>query len=97
MTGLFDSAIIEAAFHIVLGFGVGALLGLAHFASLRWNAELYLDRGVALGLGLQLLRLAVLGAVLFALVQIGAGALLSGTLGLLAVRRFLVRSAGGLP
>jgi len=97
MTGLFDGQAIALAFHIALGFGAGVLLGLVHFSTLRWNTRLYLGSGIAPGLGLQLLRFAVLAVVFFALVRIGAGALLSGALGLFVARRLLLSRAGGLP
>jgi F1F0 ATPase subunit 2 len=88
---------MAAALHILLGFAVGAPLGLVHFATLRWNTGLYLGKGPALGLGLQVLRLAVLGTVFFLLARLGAVMLLSATLGLLAARHLLLRRTGALP
>lgn len=96
MTTILDN-ISTAASHIILGMAAGALLGLLHFATLRWNTALYLGRNFALGLGLQVLRLAAVGLVFFLLARLGASALLAGALGLLAVRRPFLRRAGGWP
>lgn len=82
---------------VLAGLGVGAVLGLAHFASLAWNTRLYARGGAALGLAVQLARLALVVAVLYGLVRLGAGALLAGALGFLAARHVVMRRAGGLP
>lgn len=95
MINMLDRISVATTAHIVLGLAAGALVGLFHFATLRWSTTLYLDRKFALGLGLQLVRLAVVGLVLFILAHIGAGTLLAGALGLTAVRRpFLHRARG---
>ncbi|MFG1201431.1 ATP synthase subunit I [Xanthobacter aminoxidans] len=94
---LFSNEFVVTAFHIALGLGAGALVGLAHFATLRSNTALYLGKNLTLGLGLHLLRFAVLGVVLFGLAHLGAAALLSGALGLLIMRRAVLSRAGGLP
>lgn len=82
---------------IAIGLGAGALLGLVHFTTLRWTTDLYLGRGFAYGLGLQILRFTVLGLVFLGLAQLGAAALLSGALGLLVMRRVVVKRLGGVP
>lgn len=97
MIGPFDSQTVTTALHIALGLGAGAVLGVVHFGTLKWNTELYLGRSTALGPGLQILRFAVLVAVFFALAKLGAGALLSGALGLLVIRRLFLSRARNLP
>ncbi|HVZ10003.1 ATP synthase subunit I [Rhodopila sp.] len=95
MTAILDGIGMATAAHIALGIAAGVLVGLLHFATLRWATALYLGRHFALGLSLQLARLAVLGLVLSLLAHLGASALLAGALGLLAVRRPFLRRAGG--
>jgi len=82
---------------VAIGLATGAVLGLVHFATLRWTTDLYLGKGIAYGFGLQILRFAVLGLVLFALARLGAAALLSGALGLLVMRRIVLKRVGGMP
>ncbi|MBW6400682.1 hypothetical protein KPL78_22675 [Roseomonas sp. HJA6] len=84
-------------FAVAIGLATGAVLGLVHFATLRWTTDLYLGKGIAYGFGLQILRFAVLGLVLFALARLGAAALLSGALGLLVMRRIVLKRVGGMP
>ncbi len=72
-------------------FVTGALLGLAHFGALRWNVRWMLGGRALLSFGLQLLRFAVIGAVLTLIARwFGALPLLAGTLGLLAARTGLL-------
>lgn len=97
MSGLLDGDLAGTALHIAIGLGTGLVLGLAHFFTLRWNTGLYLGRRPILGLGVQLLRFTALAAVLFALTRLGAGALMSGALGVLAARRFVPSGARGSP
>jgi hypothetical protein len=92
---IFANIGMTAASHIALGLAAGALLGWLYFAMLRRNTALYLGRSFALGLGMQLLRFAAVGLVFFLLARLGAGALLAGALGLLAVRRVYLRRVGG--
>jgi hypothetical protein len=95
MTNILNSMDVATAAHIVLGLAAGALVGVLHFATLRWSTALYLGRTFALAFGLQLVRLGVVGLLLFLLAHIGAGTQLAGALGLLAVRRPFLRRAGG--
>ena len=81
----------------LFGLAAGRLLGFVHFAVLRRNAELYLARSLMRGIGVHLLRFAILGLALLLLARLGAGALLSGALGLLAARHLLLRRTGALP
>jgi N-ATPase, AtpR subunit len=72
--------------------GIGMLAGWAHFALLRWNAGLYLrPAGFGRAIGLQMLRLVLLGAVLAVLAREGALPLLLGALGVLLARRVVLR------
>jgi hypothetical protein len=92
-----DTLAAAAALHVLFGLAAGGLLGFMHFATLRRNAALYLARSLVPGVGLHLLRFAILGAALFLLTRLGADALLSGMLGLLAVRHLLLRRTGESP
>jgi len=73
---------------------LGAVLGLVYFATLRWNTQLYV-RGAPLwqGLGLQLLRLAIVVAAMFAFARCGALPLLLALGGLLLGRQLVLRRA----
>lgn len=73
------------------GFAAGALLGLAHFGSLRMNARMFAGGGAMRAFGMQGLRFCLLIAVLGGLTMFGAVALLSGTLGLLLTRGVVLR------
>ncbi|BBU64262.1 hypothetical protein MSC49_41970 (plasmid) [Methylosinus sp. C49] len=84
------------ALQLALGAGAGFAAGLAYFRALRWNVDLF-ERGVTpKAILLLITRFAALAAALAALAKIGALALLSGALGLLAARRVVLRRLGGL-
>ncbi|CAN2536023.1 hypothetical+protein [Methylocapsa aurea] len=84
------------ALQLALGAGAGFGAGLAYFRALRWNVDLF-ERGVTpKAILLLITRFAALAAALAALAKIGALALLSGALGLLAARRIVLRRLGGL-
>lgn len=76
---------------VALGLAGGALAGLAHFGSLSWNARLYAGGSPFVAIGVQLVRFALLIAILAGLARLGAPALLSGALAVLAVRSIVVR------
>lgn len=81
--------IMQGAGFLLLGLAAG----LVHFHLLRWNTRLFISSGALLGLGIQLLRLAVTSAVLvFAVLQHGALALLLTALGLLLARQVALRT-----
>ena len=68
-------------------FAAGALLGVLHFTSLRWNVRCLVSGRAVLSLVVQLARLVLTGAALVLTVRLfGAGALLAASLGLLAAR-----------
>lgn len=71
--------------------GLGVVLGLAHFQSLRWNLRLYLA-GRRLAAAIFPLRLAMLGAVLILVARAGAWALLLTFAGLMVGRLILLRT-----
>lgn len=69
----------------------GTLLGLLHFASLRWSVRCLLSGQALFSLGLQFLRFALTGGALALLARLfGAMPLLAGTLGLMVVRTGLL-------
>jgi F1F0 ATPase subunit 2 len=78
------------------GFAAGMLLGLIHFSSLWINVRLFTTGGAALALCVQLLRFALLLAVLVALAMAGAVALLFGGLGICVARRVVLRRVGSV-
>jgi F1F0 ATPase subunit 2 len=69
----------------------GFLLGLVHFRTLRTVCEGYAGGRICRAAMLQLLRMLVVGAILYAFVRLGAGALFAGALGLIAARAVIVR------
>lgn len=72
-------------------FVTGALLGLAHFRTLRWNVRCMIGGRPLLALALQVLRFAATGAALTLIARgFGTLPLLAGTLGLLAARTGLL-------
>ena len=91
--------IAEAAPTVMkLAFGglAGAAAGWAYFSALRWNVDLF-ERGAAPKAILLLIsRFAGLAALLIGMAALGAPVLLSTLLGLLAVRRAVIRRQGGL-
>jgi F1F0 ATPase subunit 2 len=73
-------------------FVVGMLAGAVHVALLRRNTQMYLhSSGVGKAVALQMLRLALLGGVLWVLAEHGAPALLAGAAGVLAARQLILR------
>jgi F1F0 ATPase subunit 2 len=81
----------------VLGFIVGALLGLIHFGTLWWNTQAYTSGGNPFrALAVQILRFALLGIVFVGIAKLGAFPLLAGALGLLVSRGLLLRRLGGV-
>lgn len=90
MTHLVSSPVL-----IFLSSAAGILLGVVHFGSLRWITRLYVGGRPWQAFGLQVFRFAVLLATLAALARFGASSLLAGALGLLAIRRPILRRFGG--
>jgi F1F0 ATPase subunit 2 len=80
----------------LLGLAAGVLLGLAHFGSLRWNVRLFTSGGGRRALGAQLLRFALVFAVLAGLAKLGALPLLAGALGILLARQLVLRRVRGM-
>jgi hypothetical protein len=71
---------------------IGLLVGLLHFALLRWNTVLYVRNSTLVpALGVQGLRLAVTAAVLFVIALHGALALLLAAGGVLLARPVVLR------
>ena len=74
-------------------FAVGLVLGLIHFRTLRQVSADYLAGYAGRAALLQMIRLAILVAVLFGLALLGAMDLLAGALGVLAARLVVVGRA----
>ena len=85
----------EAVMHEYLSFVAeaagwffgGTVLGLLHFASLRWNVRCLLGGQALFSLGMQFIRLALTGGALALVAKLfGAMPLLVGTFGLVVTR-----------
>jgi len=81
---------------LALGAGAGAAAGFAYFTALRWNVDLFERGATPKALFLLAARFAALATLFAGLAKIGAPALLSAALGLLAARRAVLRRLGGL-
>ena len=78
----------------IIGLLVGGLLGLIHFGSLWWNARLLTTGNFFPAAGILVMRFGLLAVVLFSLAKIGALPMLMAGLGLLLMRRVLLRRLG---
>ncbi len=81
---------------VLAGLAAGALLGVVHFGSLRWNVRLYAGGGAVAAFGVQILRFACTAAGLWALTRLGAPALLAGASGIVVARGVLLRRLGSV-
>jgi F1F0 ATPase subunit 2 len=90
------AALPSLALQIALGAAAGAAAGFAYFTALRWNVDLFERGATPIAILLLVTRFALLTALLVALAKLGAPALLSAALGLLAARRITLRRLGGL-
>ncbi|OUL90540.1 ATP synthase subunit I [Paraburkholderia hospita] len=71
---------------IATGLCVGFLAGSIHFASLHWNVRLIVAGSPSRAFALQLLRMAGVAVLFFALAKLSPWALLCGAAGLLLAR-----------
>ena len=90
------ATIPSLVFQIALGAAAGAAAGFAYFTALRWNVDLFERGATPIAILLLVTRFGLLTALLVALAKLGAPALLSAALGLLAARRITLRRLGGL-
>jgi hypothetical protein len=86
-----------AILHLVFFAGLGFAAGVAFFWALARNLALYFEGGRVWPAALHALRLLFLGALLWAIAQAGAGALLSALGGFLAARHLALRGARRAP
>lgn len=93
MNGIFDIAQgLSPAAGAVIGFVVGLLLGLVHFATLKRVAVLYTSGGgIGKALALQLARFALLAFVMIGVAQLGPMPLIAAAAGMLAGRWVVLR------
>lgn len=82
------ATLVLAVLAIIVGFGAGWL----HFASLQRVAEMIVE-GRLPAIGLQLVRFAALGCLLWIFAKGGALVLLAGAAGILAGRALVLRRA----
>jgi F1F0 ATPase subunit 2 len=88
---LFQHWSVTAPIQLLAGAGVGILLGLVHFMTLKWNTKAYLDGDHGLAFAMQVMRFALLIAALTLLAKMGAISLLSGMAFILLARAFILR------
>lgn len=84
-------------FQGMIGLVAGFLIGLLHFATLRWTLHLFSGGSLAEAFLLQFLRLGLLGGALYLLAVLGAMALLSGMLAILLARSVILRRTRSFP
>ncbi len=90
-----SAPVMDLVLHAAIGFAAGFAVGLVHFGSLWWNAQMFARGGrLAIAFALQIGRFALLVAVCIGLARLGALPLLSGALGLLLARGILLRRLG---
>ncbi|MBV8106857.1 MAG: hypothetical protein JO223_19945 [Hyphomicrobiales bacterium] len=82
MTGPTSNLAVSVAIGFVAGLAVGGL----HFASLSWNAQLFVAGSVGKAIALQVARVALAALILILLVRLNRIAALSGAFGFLAAR-----------
>ena len=77
---------------LIIALAAGLLVGIVHFASLRRNADLYVQQGKLWGAILvQLARLSLVVLILSAAAWAGAGPLLAAASGVLIARAAVLR------
>ena len=79
-----------------IGFVAGFVAGVAHFALLSWNAQLFVDGSIGKAVALQLARVALATLVLILLARLSLFSLLAGAVGFLPARALMVWRFGGL-
>ena len=78
--------------HLLLGALIGLPAAAAYFAALRQNVRLYIEGGSsAVAVTVQLLRLALMGALFFGLAKVGVGALVGALAGFVLMRSVAMR------
>ena len=90
------ATLLQSAAELSTGFVVGVLLGLTFFGGLWWTAQrLMSSHSPALLIFTSLLlRMGVLAVGLFAMTQVGAGAVVAAGCGALLVRFWMIRVVG---
>jgi F1F0 ATPase subunit 2 len=81
---------------IAIGLAAGFFAGVVHYASLRWNTQLFAAGSAVKAVLLQLARIAAAVAVLTVLAMSGFAALVSGGLAFLVARPVLIWRFGAL-
>lgn len=86
MTSLTSNVAVTAT----MGLVAGLVLGVLHFASLSWNAQLFVSGSFGVAIALQAARVALAALVLILLFRVGLFAALAGSLGFLVARAVLI-------
>ncbi len=90
---LAEHELIRLVFSVGASLAAGALIGMFHFLTLRWNVRMFAaGQSLPLALALQLARFAVIaGALAVIASHFGALPLLVAAAGILATRTAIVR------
>ena len=80
-----------------LGLIAGLVVGLVHFMSLHWNAQLFATGSAGTAVALQLGRIALAVGALFVLLLVSPSASLFGAIGFVVVRASVLRRHGEQP
>jgi F1F0 ATPase subunit 2 len=85
------------AVYSATGLVAGLIIGLVHFVSLRWNAQLFVTGSAGTAVALQVGRIAVTVGALSALMLVSLSASLFGAVGFVIIRALVVRRLGEQP
>jgi F1-F0 ATPase (N-ATPase) AtpR subunit len=86
--------IIRDAIAAAFGFTTGFVIGVTHFASLRWNARVFVNGSAARAVAVALARIVGAAGALATLMLLSPFAALAGGIGFLAARLLMLRRSG---
>jgi F1F0 ATPase subunit 2 len=91
-----QTKLLQSTAELSAGFLVGILLGLAFFGGLWWTTQRLISSHspALLVIASLFLRMSVLAVGLFAMSQVGAGAVVAAGCGALLVRCWMIRGLG---
>lgn len=82
---------------IATGLAAGGIGGGVYFGTLFMSMRWYARRGIAVAVGLHMLRFGMLGLMLYGLARLGPATLLSGLAGIVLARHISIRSTRSSP
>ena len=86
--------IIRDAIAAAFGLSTGFVIGVTHFASLRWNTRLFVNGSAVRAVVVALARIVGAAGVLATLMLLNPFAALAGGIGFLAARLLMLRRSG---